>query len=107
VANNFGGTSFPTFSVDLVRAERMLVPTSKSLVGPNFPPPLATNLDHFKCYRVRGARFRKASIDVQTQFGALSVAIKRPRDLCVPVDKNGEGIFNDALSLMCFQVRTS
>jgi hypothetical protein len=108
VANTFGGQTLPQFNVDLVRAERMLVPTSKSLVGPNFPPPLAVNLDHFKCYRVRGARFRRASVSVQTQFGpALTIDIKRPRNLCVPVDKNGEGIFNDALGLMCFQVRTT
>jgi hypothetical protein len=109
VVNDFGSQppTFPRFTVDLVRAERMLVPTSKSLVGPNFPPPLAVPLDHFKCYRVRGARFRKPNVAVETQFGALSVSIKRPRSLCVPVDKNGEGIFNDALSLMCFQVRTT
>jgi len=107
VANTFGGQSFPNLTVDLVRADRMLVPTSKALTGPNFPPPLSVNLDHFKCYRVRGARFRRSNVSVETQFGSLTVAIKRPRDLCVPVDKNGEGIFNGALGLMCFQVRTT
>ena len=109
VANDFGSQppSFPTFTVDLVRAERLLVPTSKSLVGPNFPPPLTGELDHFKCYRVRGARFRRASVSVETQFGNRNVAIKRPREICVPVDKNGEGIFDDTRGLMCFQVRTT
>lgn len=109
VANTFGSQppTMPLLTVDLVRAERMLVPTSKSLVGPGFPPPLAVDLDHFKCYRVRGARFRRTSVAVETQFGPLSVAIKRPRDLCVPVDKNGEGIFNEVPGLMCFQVRTA
>jgi hypothetical protein len=83
VANDFGSQppSFPTFTVDLVRAERLLVPTSKSLVWPNFPPPLTGELDHFKCYRVSGARFRRASVSVETQFGNRNVAIKRPRDL--------------------------
>ena len=104
---------FPTLTVDLVRAERMLVPTSKSLVGPNFPPPLAVDLDHFKCYRVRGARFRRAHITVRTQFGPpaneppLTLAIKRPRSLCVPVEKNGEPVFNGTQGLMCFQVRAA
>ncbi|MEO6025482.1 MAG: DUF4215 domain-containing protein [Candidatus Binatia bacterium] len=100
---------FGTIQVDLVRPERLLVPTSKSLTAPP-PPPLATPLDHFKCYRVRGARVRVPNVSVQTQFnpgGPITVAIKRPRDLCLPVDKNGEGIFNSTIGLMCYQVRTS
>jgi hypothetical protein len=109
VANDFGSepSTVPTFTVDLVRAERLLVPTSKSLVGPDFPPALAVSLDHFKCYRVRGARFRRVSVAAETQFGSLSVAIKRPRTLCVPVDKNGEGIFDETRGLMCFDVRAT
>ena len=100
---------FGTIQVDLVRPERLLVPTSKSLTAPP-PPPLATPLDHFKCYRVRGARVRVPNVSVQTQFnpgGPITVAIKRPRDLCLPVDKNGEGILNSTIGLMCYQVRTS
>jgi hypothetical protein len=114
VLNDFdpdpGNQPFTDFTVDLVRAERMLVPTSKSLVGPNFPPPLGVGLDHYKCYRVRGARFRRASITVDTQFNTdLTLAIKRPRDLCVPVEKTHDNvvtpILNNQLGLMCFQVR--
>jgi hypothetical protein len=118
VLNDFDsdpGNDPPTnFTVDLVRVERMLVPTSKSLVGPNFPPPLNVPLDHYKCYRVRGARFRRANITVRTQFDdpmgpPLTVAIKRPRNLCVPVEKTHDNIVtpivNNTLALMCFQVR--
>jgi hypothetical protein len=49
-------------------------------------------------------------VSVQTQFnpsGPITVAIKRPRDLCVPVDKNSEGILDPTVGFMCYQVRTS
>ena len=97
---------FGALSVELVRPERLLVPTAESLTGPP-PPPLATPLDHYKCYRVRGARLRVPSITVETQFGPLVVAIERPRDLCVPVDANGAGVIDPAQGLMCYQVRTA
>jgi len=99
---------FGTIEVDLVRPERLLVPTSKSLSAPP-PPALGVPLDHYKCYRVRGARVRVPNVSVQTQFnpaGPVNVAIKRPRDLCFPVDKNGEGINDPTRGLMCYQVRT-
>ena len=95
---------FGTLSVDLVRPERLLVPTSKSLQAPP-PPPLATPLDHFKCYRVRGARLRVPNVSLETQFGSVTVAIKRPWSLCVPVNKNDEGIVDPSRGLMCYQVR--
>jgi hypothetical protein len=95
---------FGTLSVDLVRPERLLVPTSKSLQAPP-PPPLATPLNHFKCYRVRGARQRVPNVSLETQFGSVTVAIKRPWSLCVPVNKNDEGIVDPSRGLMCYQVR--
>jgi cysteine-rich repeat protein len=89
----------------------LLVPTAKSLVAPPPPPLASTVLDHFKCYRVRGARVRVPSVDVQTQFNPppappIKVSIKRPRDLCLPVDKRGEGINDPSHGLICYQVRT-
>lgn len=100
VVNQFGTTA-----LDLYRPERMLVPTSKSLTGP--PNPLTQPLDHFKCYRVRGARFRRKGVTVETQFGPETVDIKQPRHLCAPADKNDEDPDADthALHLMCYQVR--
>ena len=100
VVNQFGTTA-----VDLYRPERLLVPTSKSLTSP--PGPLTEALDHFKCYRVRGARFRRKGVTVETQFGPATVDIKQPRHLCAPADKNDEdpGAETHALHLMCYQVR--
>lgn len=81
------------------------MPTAKSLT--TTPPQLATALDHFKCYRVKGARFARAQVEVETQFGSQQVDVKKPRYLCKPVDKNGEGIHGPSTRLMCYKLRAA
>lgn len=99
VTNQFGD-----FAVNVGKPDRMLVPTSKSLV--TTPDPLDLPLDHFKCYRLSGAKFRRNGIAIETQFGALTVDVKRPLHLCAPASKNGEDPTAPSHSdyLMCFQV---
>jgi hypothetical protein len=102
------GDAFGTITVDLVRAERLLVPTATSVTPP--PAPLAPSVDAFKCYRVRGARVRVPNVTVRTPFDPatpLEVSIKRPRNLCLPVDANGEGILDPTRALMCYEVRAA
>ncbi|MCC6848671.1 MAG: PD40 domain-containing protein [Deltaproteobacteria bacterium] len=103
ITNQFG-----TITVDLVRPELLLVPSAKSLTGP--PPPLnPVTLDHFQCYRVTRARTRVKGIPVVDQLGSLHVDVKRPRRLCVPVDKNGEtpGAEQHAGVLACYDSRVA
>jgi Tol biopolymer transport system component len=84
ITNQFG-----TVTVDLTRPELLLVPSAKSLTGP--PPPLdPETVDHFQCYRITRARTRVKGIPVVDQLGDLIVDVKRPRRLCVPVNKNNE-----------------
>jgi hypothetical protein len=94
---------FGTLTFNVIKPDRLLVPTAKSLTGP--PPPLATALDHYKCYRIEGARFRKADIVMEDQFGRITVDVKRPVHFCAPVDKNGEGIVDRSTYLMCYETR--
>ena len=95
---------FSPLTVDLVRPDRLLVPASK-LVGSQLPDPLAAPIDHYKCYRVKGARERLRGVNLTTQFGPITVDVKRPLHLCTPVDKNGEGVVDSVRHLMCYQVR--
>jgi hypothetical protein len=85
----------------VTRPDRLLVPTAKDMVGP--PSPLVGQFDHYKCYRVGGARFRRDNVALTTQFGSITVDLKKPLHLCAPVDKNGEGIFDSTTHLMCYQ----
>jgi hypothetical protein len=100
VTNQFG-----TLTVDVVKPDRLLVPTAKSLTEP--PLPLATAADHYKCYRVAGARFHKADLALEDQFGTVTVDVKKPLHLCAPVDKNGEGVVDPSTFLMCYLARLS
>jgi uncharacterized repeat protein (TIGR01451 family) len=98
VTNQFGAVV-----VDLVRPDYLLVPSAKSLIAP--PAPLGgATIDHFKCYHVRG-RFRRAGITIADQFGSLTVDIKRPTRLCVPVSSDGAPIIDAAAHLLCFETR--
>jgi hypothetical protein len=98
VTNQFG-----SLVMDVVKPDRLLVPTAKDFVSE--PLPLTNPTDHFKCYRVSRAKFRKEGISVETQFGPITVDIKKPLHLCTPVDKNGEGVIDPVTHLMCYQIR--
>jgi hypothetical protein len=90
--------------VNVIRPDFMMVPSLKSQSQPPTPTPFL--LDHFKCYRVKGARFRRAGVTIKDQFGTIVVDIKRPRRLCVPAEKNNEGgPINPVDHLMCYEVR--
>jgi hypothetical protein len=97
IANEFG-----TFHVDVLKPAALLVPTAKSLVST--PQPLGEPIDHFKCYWLTGTQFKTGPLAVEDQFGTTQLTIKKPLFLCLPVDKNGEGIIDPSSSLTCYQV---
>jgi hypothetical protein len=81
---------------------------------PVAPNPLDHDVDHFKCYKVKvdaaaGPRFPKdITTPVYDQFdstGTRVVEVKKPFELCDPVDKNGEGIKDAARRLLCYKVK--
>jgi hypothetical protein len=103
VVNQFHPFDDP-LRVDLVRPDYILVPSAKTLTPPVVP--IVPSIEHFKCYRVEGARFRQSGVTIEDEFGSIVVDIKRPRRLCVPAIKNEEGSLVDAVShLMCYEVR--
>jgi hypothetical protein len=97
--------------VDTLRPDLLLVPTNKTLVlpSPSAPNPATHTVDHYKCYRVKVTPGTpKAAIDrkitVEDQFTAPKIySLKLPRHLCVPVNKNGEGIKNPDVHLLCYR----
>jgi hypothetical protein len=98
VENQFG-----TQKMALAKPDRMLVPTAKSLVGP--PGPLAARIDHYKCYKVAGAKLKRSGVTITDQFGSLVVDVKKPLHLCLPAIKNDEGTLVDpSTALMCYKV---
>jgi hypothetical protein len=96
--------------VDTIRPDLLLVPAAKSLVSqPPAPNPTSHNVDHYKCYKVRVTRGtprfpERVIVTATDQFNVAlkTVKLKKPRHLCTPVDKNGEGIKNPTVHLMCY-----
>jgi hypothetical protein len=97
IVNQFG-----TLTADLIDLDFLLVPTGKSTSGP--PVGYVPAVDHFECFRTIRAHFTKSGIDVEDQFGTRTVDVRRPTRLCVPVDKDGEGILVPNANLLCYRV---
>ena len=61
-------------------------------------------LDHYKCYDVSDDTIIGATVSLADQFQERSQEVKKPRFLCNPVDKNGEGIVNSTDHLVCYAI---
>ncbi len=100
---------FGTITVDLVRRYEFFIPTSLDETT-TLPPPDASqhDVDHFKCYRTGGVsapRGLTATVVADRLTNtSRTFNVSRPRELCVPVDKNGEGIKDPNRFLMCYAV---
>ncbi len=100
IINQFG-----TMFADVSKPELMLVPSHKSLIG--VPDPIDNpTIDHFKCHRLKRARFRLDGLEVSDQFGTLTTDLKKPTWLCAAADKNDEGIIDPESNLVCYTSTT-
>jgi cysteine-rich repeat protein len=106
IVNQFG-----TITVDPKKPSLLMVPSAKSLVAsPSAPSNPA--IDHFECYKVRRSKDSPKfavipGATIQDQFGSMTVDVRKPKELCTPVDKNGEtpGAEDHPVHLMCYQVK--
>ncbi|MCC6766538.1 MAG: hypothetical protein IT293_17895 [Deltaproteobacteria bacterium] len=98
VDNQFG-----SYGMALTKPDRLLVPTAKSLTDP--AAPLTRPVDHYKCYKVAGAKTKVPGLVVTDQFGTIVVDVKQPLHLCLPAVKNDEGpLVDPGTALMCYKV---
>jgi hypothetical protein len=100
VTNQFG-----TFNVTLAHVDFALVPANKSLVAEPPAPPSPGTVNHYKCYALAQAQFRRDGIKIDDQFGTTTIALKRPTRLCVAASKNDEGIPEPDFHLLCYKAR--
>jgi hypothetical protein len=99
--------------VDTLRADLLLVPTAKDLLNPPGLPDLdAIAVDHYKCYRIRVSFTtpyfaNNTTVSVTDQFDGVArqLTLRKPRHLCTPVNKNGEGVQNPDVHLLCYLSR--
>jgi len=85
--------------LEVDEAELLFVPSEKD------GEPSQLNLDHFKCYEAKGDAV-DVTVDLFDQFDLEEdVRVGKPKLFCNPVDKNGEGIFDDTAHLTCYKIK--
>ena len=99
--------------VDTVRPDLLLVPTAKDLLSPPGPPSTSSAVDHYKCYKIKVTsgtpRFPKGTtVQESDQFRTqAALSLRKPKHLCVPVDKNDEGVNNPSTHLLCYTAKSA
>ena len=74
VTNQFG-----TVRLTTTKADRLLVPTSKSLTGSPPPPdPAGSGNQHYKCYKVSAASFAPVTVTATDQFNTRQLGLRKP-----------------------------
>ena len=65
------------------------------------PPP------HFQCYRADdvSAENERLRVQLRDQFGESRTTLGKITQICTPVDKNKEGIPDESLHLVCYEIR--
>ena len=98
-------------TVDFLKPERLMVPSSASLTTPPSAPSSPVT-DHFTCYKVRitpgTLKFQpQLATVVQDQIGSLSVNLMKPHRVCVATDVNGNELGAETHSehLTCYQAK--
>ncbi len=61
---------------------------------------------HFECYRVdeASAENEELAVTLKDQFEFIKTKLGRITQICTPVDKNGEGIPDKNLHLICYEI---
>ena len=74
------------------------------LTAAGIPDSPAGGLDHFKCYEAEGDDNLDVSVELEDQFGSTTTEIEEAELFCNPVDKNGEGIFDNTAHLTGYEL---
>jgi hypothetical protein len=98
---------FGPFSARVLTPRQLCVPSTKQVIPSSGKLPQAPEqtflTDHFLCYDIKPAgKFKSRSVVLSDQFGKHKVSVRRPSKLCVPVDKNDEGIKHPAQHFVCY-----
>jgi hypothetical protein len=99
IRNQFGPAR-----LDVVGPSRLCAPARVD-VGRN--PRAAAQVDHFKCYSVRGPAAKGRSVKVSDRFGSAQVKVLLPALLCAPAQKNAEISRHPVRHLLCYFVQAA
>ncbi|SMX28029.1 hypothetical protein TRP8649_02141 [Pelagimonas phthalicica] len=62
--------------------------------------------EHYLCYNIDPhGGFKEIPVELKDQFAGYKGLVIRPVSLCNPVDKNGEGIREPEVHLVCYEIK--
>lgn len=98
--------------VDLVKAERLLVPSAKSLSTiPPAPNPASHAVDHYTCWKAKLARNasgppKGTTLTLADQLTpSKRFVVGKLTHVCAPADVNQSGVENETGHLLCYAVK--
>ena len=106
--NRTVNNQFGSITLEVQKAERLMVPSAKQHGGTEPPAALdpgAHFVDHFKCYKAKAVgTFAPITIGSVDQFGqSKAFTLKKPTRICLAADKNSEGFKEPTARLVCYQ----
>jgi hypothetical protein len=81
---------------------RKVVTVEHAMLADHGIVPAQPQLEHFKCYGLASEPFKSRTVQLSDQFGSRTAQVTQRAELCNPVQKNSEPIFNKAAHLQCY-----
>lgn len=105
VSNEFG-----SLTLAVTTPRQLCVPSLQDKATPPVGPVPPNNVDRFKCYKAKVAKgstpFTPQTVTLDDQFESAKMAtVKKPVELCNPVDVNAELRQNPAVHLVCYAIK--
>ncbi len=71
--------------------------------------PFRGKFDHYQCYQIRdwSGKPLETKVKLKDQFRGDTAVTVRPSLLCNPVDKNGEGVPQPKVHLVCYTIKVA
>ena len=104
ITNQFGMET-----LEVLKPSELCVPSAKGVGMTPDALPDGAEVDHVKCYKVRNAPgntpFAGTTVTLDDQFESKQTDVSKTSRLCIPVDKNSEGIFDSTENLVCYKIK--
>lgn len=91
------------FCPGLTRGGEKLLTPELALFASHGVYPAQPSLEHFHCYSLRRAGFRRRTVALNDQFGVRRSRARQRGELCNPVRKNSEPFVNRRAHLQCYR----
>ena len=104
ISNEFG-----SLTLDVTTPRQLCVPSLQDKLVPPMGPVPPNSVDRFKCYKAKVPKgftaFAPHTVEADDQFETSKVlTLKKPAELCAPVDVNAELRKNPDVHLMCYTI---